>query len=104
LALFGKLSGGNQQKTLVSKWLLLQPAVLVLDDPTNGVDPNARETIFALLRDAANEGVGIVIFSTEPAQFTSICSRVIVLRRGSIAAELSGANLTAETISQWAYS
>ena len=101
--LFGKLSGGNQQKTLLGKWLLLRPAVLVLDDPTNGVDPNARETIFALLREAAAEGVGILMFSTEPEQFASICSRVIVLRNGSIVTELIGAGLAAGTISQWCY-
>ena len=65
--------------------------------------PNARETIFALLREAAAEGVGILMFSTEPEQFASICSRVIVLRNGSIVTELTGAGLAAGTISQWCY-
>ena len=53
MALFGQFSGGNQQKLLLAKWLLLHPTVLVLEDPTSGVDPNARATMFEILRDAA---------------------------------------------------
>ena len=102
-ALFGKLSGGNQQKTLLGKWLLTKPSVLVLDDPTSGVDPGAREKIFEALLDAANEGVAILLFSTEPEQLASICGRVLVLRYGRVAAELSGHKLNRKTISQWCY-
>ena len=101
--LFAKLSGGNQQKTILAKWLLMHPSVLVLDDPTNGVDPGAREKIFDLLREAAVEGVGVLIFSTEPEQLANICSRVLVLRNGQIAQELFGPTLTQQTISQWCY-
>jgi ribose transport system ATP-binding protein len=101
--IFGRLSGGNQQKALLAKWLLTRPNVMVLDDPTNGVDPNAREKIFDLLRDAARENVGVLIFSTEPEQFATICSRVLILREGVIAHELSGVELTPQTISQWCY-
>jgi ribose transport system ATP-binding protein len=103
-AIFGRLSGGNQQKTILGKWLLLRPKVLVLDDPTNGVDPAARRTIFDLLRDAASEGMAIVLFSTEPEQFANVCSRVVILRGGSVAAELTGAELNPQSISQWCYS
>jgi ABC-type sugar transport system ATPase subunit len=77
--------------------------VLVLDDPTNGVDPHARRKIFELLRDAAAEGVAVVMFSTEPEQFASICSRVVILRGGKAAKELAGDELTPQTISQWCY-
>jgi ABC-type sugar transport system ATPase subunit len=101
--LFGKLSGGNQQKTVLAKWLLMRPSILVLDDPTNGVDPGAREKIFTVLRQAAMEGLGILIFSTEPEQLANICSRVLVLRSGKVAHELSGRTLTHESISQWCY-
>jgi ribose transport system ATP-binding protein len=101
--LFGSLSGGNQQKAILGKWLHLNPAVLVLDDPTSGVDPGAREKIFELLRQAAAEGVGILLFSTEPEQLAALCSRVLVLRDGVVAAELAGADLNHETISQWCY-
>ncbi len=103
MALFGRLSGGNQQKTILAKWLLLRPSVLVLDDPTNGVDPHARRTIFELLRDAAAEGVAVVMFSTEPEQFAAICSRVAILRDGAVAKELTGDELTPQTISKWCY-
>jgi len=102
--IFGKLSGGNQQKTILGKWLLLRPSVLILDDPTNGVDPAARRTIFELLRDAAAEGMAIVLFSTEPEQFANVCSRVAILRAGRVAAELTGTDLNPQTISQWCYS
>ena len=70
--LFGKLSGGNQQKTILSKWLLLEPTVLVLDDPTNGVDPGAREKIFDRLRDASAEGVGILSSPPSPSNSPTI--------------------------------
>ncbi len=101
--LFGRLSGGNQQKALLGKWLHLQPSVLVLDDPTTGVDPGARERIFEILRRAAEDGLGILLFSTEPEQLAALCSRVLVLKEGAVATELSGANLNHETISQWCY-
>ena len=102
-ALFGTLSGGNQQKALLAKWLHLRPAVLVLDDPTSGVDPGARQTIFELLRDAASEGLGILFFSTEPEQLASMCSRVLILRDGVIAGSLTGAELSHQAISRWCY-
>jgi ribose transport system ATP-binding protein len=101
--LFGKLSGGNQQKSLLGKWLLTRPAVLVLDDPTSGVDPGAREKIFEILHDAAREGLGILLFSTEPEQLASICGRVLILRQGRIVTELTGPTLSRETISRWCY-
>jgi ABC-type sugar transport system ATPase subunit len=102
-ALFGTLSGGNQQKTLLAKWLHLHPAVLVLDDPTSGVDPGARQKIFELLRDAASEGLGILFFSTEPEQLAAMCSRVLILKDGVIAGSLSGGELTHQAISRWCY-
>jgi len=102
-AIFGRLSGGNQQKALIGKWLLTRPKLFVLDDPTSGVDPGAREKIFEIVHDAAAEGVGILFFSTEPEQLAAMCSRLIVLKNGQIATELTGADLTREMISQWCY-
>ncbi|MDG4767997.1 sugar ABC transporter ATP-binding protein [Solwaraspora sp. WMMD406] len=95
---FGGLSGGNQQKVLLGKWLLMRPTVLVLGDPTYGVDPAARETIFEATQDAASRGVCVLFFSTEPEQLVRICNRVIVLRNGKIGTELSGADLTLENL------
>jgi ribose transport system ATP-binding protein len=102
-ALFSTFSGGNQQKSLLAKWLHLRPAVLVLDDPTSGVDPGARQTIFQLLRDAVNEGVGILFFSTEPEQLAAMCSRVLVLKDGAVATTLTGEALNYQSISRWCY-
>jgi ribose transport system ATP-binding protein len=102
-ALLGKLSGGNQQKVLLAKWLSLRPNVLILEDPTSGVDPNARATMFRMMREAAEEGVAILFLSTEPDQLAAMCSRIIVLRGGSIAAELTGNDLDRDVVSQWSY-
>jgi ABC-type sugar transport system ATPase subunit len=96
---FGSLSGGNQQKVLLGRWLLLHPTLLALDDPTNGVDPETRETIFRVLTALADEGVAIMFHSTEPEQIARLCHRALVLREGRIADELMGSRLTEEEIS-----
>jgi ribose transport system ATP-binding protein len=101
--LFGKLSGGNQQKAILAKWLALKPRVLVLDDPTSGVDPAARSKIFELLREAAATGIGLLAFSTEPEQLAAFCARVLILRDGAIASELTGDALDRKTIGRWCY-
>jgi ribose transport system ATP-binding protein len=101
--LFGKLSGGNQQKAILAKWLALKPQVLVLDDPTSGVDPAARQKIFELLHEAALNGIGVLAFSTEPEQLAAFCSRVLIIREGSIASELMGDAIDRQTISRWCY-
>jgi len=101
--LFGSLSGGNQQKVLLGKWLLMGPSVLVLDDPTSGVDPGARETMFSMLRRAAGEGLAVLLFSTEPEQLATMSSRILVLRDGVIATELADDDLTLQTVTTWCY-
>lgn len=101
--LFGKLSGGNQQKAILAKWLALKPKVLVLDDPTSGVDPAARQKIFELLREAAANGIGVLAFSTEPEQLAAFCSRVLIVKEGAVAIELEGDQIDRQTISRWCY-
>ena len=102
---FGKFSGGNQQKAIIAKWLKLHPSVLIMDDPTYGVDPAARKKIFSSIEDASANGVAIVVFSTEPEQLVNVCTRIIVLSGGKIAKELYKADgsLTRETIARWCY-
>ena len=102
-ALFERLSGGNQQKVVLSKWLLVRPSVLVLDDPTSGVDPRSRRLVFDAVRDAAAQGIGVVLLSNEHEQLTAMCSRVLVLRSGTVAADLSGTDLTREALARWSY-
>lgn len=101
--LFRNFSGGNQQKILLGKWLLLKPKVFVLDDPTYGVDPAARETIFNALTDAARRGACVLFFSSEPEQLVRVCDRILVLGNGNIVKELAGVDKTLETVTEWSY-
>lgn len=103
--LFGKLSGGNQQKAIMAKWLSTCPKVFVLDDPTYGVDPASRIKIFSAMRDAAANNIALIVFSTEPEQLAGLCSRVIVLCQGKVSAELrqSDGSLSRNSIAKWCY-
>ena len=95
---FGTLSGGNQQKAVVARALRTQPKVLVLDEPTQGVDVGAKGTIYALLRDAANDGIAVVVCSSEAEELAAVCDRVVVLSNGRTVAELRGGALSSESI------
>ena len=103
--LFGKFSGGNQQKAIMAKWLSLCPKVFVLDDPTYGVDPGSRIRIFTAMRDAAAKNVALIVFSTEPEQLAGICSRVLAMKEGKIVAELrqEDGTLDRNSIAKWCY-
>jgi len=95
---FAEFSGGNQQKALLGKWLLLRPKVLVLDDPTYGVDPNARETLLKAICSVADGGGSVIVISTEPEQLARLCDRVLVLQAGELTDELTGTNVNEEEI------
>ncbi len=97
-AQFRALSGGNQQKVILGKWLRLHPTFFILDDPTSGVDPGARRVIFQTVRTAAAVGVGFLVFSTEPQQLATVCDRVIVLKAGRPMRTLSGESLSGRAI------
>ena len=103
--LFGKFSGGNQQKVIMAKWLSLCPKVFVLDDPTYGVDPGSRIRIFTAMRDAAEKNVALIVFSTEPEQLAGICSRVLAMKDGKIVKELKqdDGTLDRNSIAKWCY-
>lgn len=96
-------SGGNQQKLLLSKWLLNRPKMLVLHEPTQAVDVGARTDILAALREEAQAGMGVLVCSLETDDLASICDRVLVFRDGRIHRELTGASLTAHAIIDAAY-
>jgi ABC-type sugar transport system ATPase subunit len=96
---FGSLSGGNQQKVLLGRWLLLAPRVLLLDDPTVGVDPHTREVMFRTLRALADAGTTVLMRSSEPEQLARLCDRVLVVRDGRITGELTDTHVTTEEIS-----
>ena len=103
-AKFGTLSGGNQQKVILGKWLSLAPSVLVLNDPTQGVDPNARMLLFATMKAAAQCGVAVILLSTEPDQLALHCHQVYVLRAGRIGECIRGADLTPARVAERSYS
>jgi len=91
---FGTLSGGNQQKALLAKWFDLGPRVIILHEPTQGVDITSRKTIFRHIRDAAADGVAVIIASTEYEDLAHLCTRVLVFRSGRLGSTLRGAGLT----------
>jgi ABC-type sugar transport system ATPase subunit len=94
----GGLSGGNQQKVVFAKWLETEPQVLLLDDPTRGIDVGAKAEIYDLLRELAGRGIVQVLASTDPMELATVCNRVFVFYRGQICAMLEAPHLNAHTI------
>jgi ABC-type sugar transport system ATPase subunit len=94
----GTLSGGNQQKVVIGKWLENPPAVLLLDEPTRGVDVGAREEIYGLLAELGQKGTAILLASSDLPEVLRLAHRVLVLRHGKVVAELDGATTSEEAI------
>jgi ribose transport system ATP-binding protein len=92
------LSGGDQQRALITRWLRCKAKVFLMDEPTQGVDIEAKVEIYRAIRDAANDGAGILLASTDSDELAAICDRVIVMRDGRVAAMLEGDRLTSDTI------
>jgi ABC-type sugar transport system ATPase subunit len=92
------LSGGNQQKVVIAKWLSLQPRVLIVDEPTRGIDIGAKAEVHNLLNELAKQGVAILMISSELPEILGMSDRVLVMREGRIAGELSRAEATQEGI------
>jgi len=88
------LSGGNQQKVMFARGMLCQPQVLIADEPTRGVDVGSRQSIYGLIKAQAESGVGVVIISSDLEEVLGLAHRIVVMRGGSVAAELSGAEMT----------
>jgi ribose transport system ATP-binding protein len=101
---YGALSGGNQQKALLAKWFQTTPRLLLLDEPTQGVDVGARQQIFELIRAAAEErGMYVLCSSSDHEQLAAICDRVLVFGRGRIWRQLVGAESTKDRIVETSY-
>jgi ABC-type sugar transport system ATPase subunit len=94
----GSLSGGNQQKVVFAKWLDAAPSVVLLDDPTRGVDVGAKAEMHALIRSTAAAGAPVLICSTDIDELASLCDRVLVLRQGRVRVELQGDELRTHTV------
>ena len=94
----GKLSGGNQQKVVLAKWLATEPRVLILDEPTRGIDVGAKAEIHRLMGELAGQGLAILMISSELPEVLGMSDRVLVVREGRIAAEFSRAGATPERV------
>jgi ribose transport system ATP-binding protein len=99
----GTLSGGNQQKSVVGKWLQVEPSVLLLHEPTQGVDVEARADVFRILAEVVGGGAGALLASSEFEDVARVCDRVLVFQRGAVVAELHGEGLTPELIADVSY-
>jgi len=96
------LSGGNQQKVALAKWLLSGAKVLILDEPTRGVDVGARQEIYQIIRELAAEGVAVIVVSSDLPEILSICERVIVMHEGRITGTLAASELTEAKVMYYA--
>jgi ribose transport system ATP-binding protein len=94
----GTLSGGNQQKVVIGKWLMTQPRLVLLSDPTRGIDVGTKQELYALLRRLADEGACVLLYSTDYAELIGCCDRVAVFREGRIVSWLQGEGLTEKAL------
>lgn len=92
------LSGGNQQKVVIGKWLLGEPTILIMDEPTRGVDVGAKAEIYALIQSLAKSGCGVLVLSSEFEEIRRLCDRIIVLRNGAIVEELQPKDASADRL------
>jgi ribose transport system ATP-binding protein len=90
------LSGGNQQKVVIAKWLMIDPDVILLNDPTRGIDVGTKQEIYRLMRDLATAGKAILFYSSDYAELIGCCDRVSVLYGGRVVAEKRGNDITEE--------
>jgi putative multiple sugar transport system ATP-binding protein len=100
-AITGKLSGGNQQKVVLSKWMYADPEVLILDEPTRGIDVGAKYEIYTIINQLADQGKGVIVISSELPELLGICDRIYTLSEGHITADVPRAEATAEHLMQY---
>ncbi|MDU0331215.1 sugar ABC transporter ATP-binding protein [Paenibacillus sp. 3LSP] len=96
------LSGGNQQKVLLSRWMLLQPDILILDEPTRGIDVGAKYEIYKLIGELAEQGKAILMISSELPELIGMCDRIYVMAQGQVTGELGREDFSQETIMRYA--
>ena len=96
------LSGGNQQKVVIARWIANHPSILLCDEPTRGIDVGAKDEIYGILRKIASKGIGIVIVSSELPELISLCDRILVMHEGKITGEVGGDEATEAGIMRYA--
>jgi putative multiple sugar transport system ATP-binding protein len=94
----GNLSGGNQQKALLGKWMFTEPDILILDEPTRGIDVGAKYDIYCLINKMVAQGKAVIMISSEMPELLGMCDRIYVMSEGRKAGELSAAEATQEKI------
>lgn len=98
----GSLSGGNQQKVVIAKWLMQNPTVFIMDEPTRGIDVGAKYEIYKIMCDLAQQGAGVIMISSELPEIIGVCDRALVMAEGRITGEVEGDDLTQERIMSFA--
>jgi ABC-type sugar transport system ATPase subunit len=98
----GQLSGGNQQKVVLARWLLQRPRILIVDEPTRGIDVAAKAEVHSLLARLAESGTAILMISSDLPEVLAVSDRILVMREGRLAGELAGDNATEENVMRYA--
>jgi ribose transport system ATP-binding protein len=93
-----KFSGGNQQKIVLARIMRQNPSVVLLHEPTQGVDAGAKKEILSVIRRAADDGAAVIVFSSDSEEVAQLCHRVLIMRYGTVAAELAGGEVTEDRI------
>ena len=94
----GNLSGGNMQKVLLGKWLFAQPDILILDEPTRGIDVGAKYEIYCIINEMVSNGKSVIMISSEMPELLGMCDRIYVMNEGRMIAEMDGKEATQEKI------
>ncbi|MNS60625.1 Galactose/methyl galactoside import ATP-binding protein MglA [compost metagenome] len=97
----GNLSGGNQQKVVLSKWIFAEPDILILDEPTRGIDVGAKYEIYSIINQLADEGKGVLVISSELPEILGICDRIYVMSAGRITGEVKREDASQETLMKY---
>jgi putative multiple sugar transport system ATP-binding protein len=97
----GTLSGGNQQKVVLAKWMFTDPDVLILDEPTRGIDVGAKYEIYSIINDLAAQGRAVLVISSELPELLGLCDRIYALSEGRITGEVSREEATQERLMQY---
>jgi ABC-type sugar transport system ATPase subunit len=92
------LSGGNQQKVVVAKWLNTEPRVILFDEPTRGIDVQAKQHIFQIMWDLSRQGIGCIFVSSELEELVEVCHRILIMRHGTMVGEVSPEALSVEEL------
>lgn len=94
----GKLSGGNQQKVVIARWMAFPPRVFIMSEPTRGMDIGAKSEVLSILRDFRDQGYGVLVVSSEPETVLAVCDRVLVMSRGRVVSEMANKNLNKDAL------